>query len=138
MAVREGTVCEIKALLRACGDTAIGQCVYCGRPFCQRHGVTGEDGEEVCSRKNCVAKKEDLVRHLVYKEGVLRRNRQRLCGLENCQNSFTGQCSRCKLYYCGRHRFPGSEQVFDGQVRIDRPAMLCRHCQQRRPIWLRD
>lgn len=135
---RQGSVCAIKGFLSSCNAEATGVCVYCGRPFCQSHGVVLPNGEEVCRRKNCVAKRDDLAKHLEYKDAVLLRNRQRLCGIESCNNPFTGQCGRCKGYFCGKHTDSTYERVFEGQARFDQPASLCKHCQSRRGIWLRD
>jgi hypothetical protein len=98
----------------------------------------GEEGEEVCDRKNCVAKREDLARHLLYKETVLERNRGRLCGLEVCVDQFASQCTRCRGYFCTRHVFIAPDSVNEGHPIPDRPPIVCRHCHERRPIWLRE
>ncbi len=138
MALRPNQKCAIKGFLSSCGDDATAQCVYCGRAFCAKHGVVLEEGEEICSRKNCVAKREDLARHLVYKEVVLKQNREKLCGLEVCGEQFASQCTRCRGYFCAQHVFLASDSVGEGQPLPDRPPVLCRHCYERRPIWLRE
>jgi hypothetical protein len=130
--------CATKGFLSSCGDDATGLCVYCGRAFCARHGVILEEGEEVCSRKNCVAKREDLAVHLVYKSVVLERNRGKLCGLEVCVETFASQCTRCRGYFCTKHVFVAPDSVNEGQPLPDRPPIICRHCHERRPIWLRE
>jgi predicted nucleic acid binding AN1-type Zn finger protein len=130
--------CQIKGFILRCGSETVGQCVYCGRPFCKRHGVILAEGEEVCSRKNCVSKREDLTRHLAYKDAVLERNRQRLCGVEGCENAFAAQCSRCKGYFCPRHAEAVQDHAYEGMVRVERSALLCKQCQRRRSVWTRQ
>jgi hypothetical protein len=127
--------CQVKSGLFKCGDTANAQCVYCGRPYCQRHGDFGPQGEEVCDSKNCVAKREDLAIHLVYKEAVIVLNRQQLCGVETCGVEFIAQCSRCKLYFCRTHIETREMAVMEEGMRFERPVLVCRHCWKRRPIW---
>jgi hypothetical protein len=129
--------CQVKGGFFKCGDTANAMCVYCGRPFCQRHGVIGSEGEEVCDSKNCVAKREDLAQHLLYKDAVLLLNRDRLCGVSGCGTEFLAQCSRCKLYYCQTHIQTRVMPVIEEGMRFERPVLVCRHCWQRRPIWER-
>lgn len=129
--------CQVKGGLFKCGDAATAMCVYCGRPFCERHGVIGTDGEEVCDSKNCVAKREDLARHLVYKAAALELNRARRCGLDVCVEEFAGQCSRCKAYFCRGHVELREMMVTDEGVRAERLVLVCKHCWERRPIWER-
>jgi len=129
--------CQVKGGLFKCGVAANAMCVYCGKPFCERHGVIGAEGEEVCDSKNCVAKREDLARHLVYKDAVLSRNRQRLCGVDACGVEFLAQCSRCKLYFCKDHIETREMGVIEEGMHFERPVAVCRHCWQRRPIWER-
>lgn len=111
--------------------------MYCGRPFCARHGVFLDEGEEVCARKYCVAKRRDLEAHLAYKEAVLVLNRQRRCGIEACGNTFTEQCSRCKCYFCRQHLEAREDAVIENDVRVTRMSSMCNHCWRRRPIWTR-
>jgi hypothetical protein len=119
-------------MLTACGAEASAMCVYCGRTFCNRHGVVLEDGAEVCTRKSCVAKMDDLAVHLKYKEAVLQRNLERRCGLEVCDTEIQVQCNRCKGYFCAGHTQPWTETV------TERPERTCRHCLARRPVWERE
>jgi hypothetical protein len=112
-------------------------CVYCGRPFCERHGVVGQDGEEVCDSKNCVAKREDLAAHLVYREVAREFNSARVCGLEECEQEFEGQCSRCKAYFCRLHIELREMLTTEEGVRTERLVLVCRHCFVRRTIWER-
>ncbi|HEX5368791.1 MAG TPA: hypothetical protein VFY10_05175 [Dehalococcoidia bacterium] len=133
-----GTACAIRGLLSSCGAEVQGTCVYCGRAFCKDHGVVLPNGEEVCSRKNCVAKRDDLARHLEYKDAVLLRNRQRLCGIESCGNEFAGQCARCKGYFCKKHAVISDDPALEAEVPIGHLAHVCKHCQARRAIWLKE
>ena len=137
MAVNQ-SVCGIKTgLFSTCKGAPAGICQYCGRPFCQEHGIFLELGQEVCHRPNCVAKREDVARHLVYKEAVIIRNEARHCGVEGCNHSVVGRCSRCEGYFCDGHVGPREDVIIENDVKIQRLATLCRHCFERRPIWLR-
>jgi hypothetical protein len=127
--------CQVKGGFFKCGDAANAMCVYCGRPFCGRHGVVGAEGEEVCDSKNCVAKREDLAKHLVYKDAVLALNREHRCGIDVCSEEFVAQCSRCKLYFCIGHIETREMAVIEEGMRFERPVLVCRHCWQRRSIW---
>src|SRR5688572_27782171 len=99
-----GKSCALKSgLFGTCDAEAIGLCQYCARPFCARHGVILEDGQEVCTRKYCVAKREDLVKHLDYKERARALNARGLCGIEGCGARMTEECVRCEQLYCMAH-----------------------------------
>ena len=130
--------CQVRKVLFRCWTEPAGTCQYCGRSFCARHGERLEDGQEVCSRKFCVAKRHDLVRHLAYNEIVSARNEARCCGLEGCERTLAGQCSRCRGLFCSRHVEAREEPVLENRVRVTRMATLCQHCWARRPIWLRQ
>lgn len=127
--------CDVKSGLFKCGAAASAVCVYCGRHFCRKHGVVRDLGEEICDSKNCVAKREDLERHLAYKETVLAFNRQHICGLDECRDEFASQCSRCKGYFCNTHVEAREMIVVDEGIRAERLVIVCRHCWVRRPIW---
>ncbi len=127
--------CQVKRGLFKCGDQATAMCVYCGRHFCQKHGVIRELGEEVCDSKNCVAKREDLERHVVYKASVLTFNREHICGLDACEEEWVRQCSRCRGYFCGAHIEQREMMVTDEGVLASRLVLICGHCKDRRPIW---
>jgi len=131
------TDCQLKRGLFKCGAEAAGLCQYCGRTFCREHGIILEDGQEVCSRKFCVAKREDLARHLVYKAIAERRNEKGACGVDACGAAYAGQCIRCKALFCELHVGAREEIILENNVRLRRMATLCQHCWARRPIWLR-
>ena len=130
--LKDGATCQIKGMLTACGATATAQCVYCGRAFCHKHGEIMDDNYEVCSRKVCIEKKQELRVHLVYKGLVLERNLQRLCGIEVCEAEIQMQCNRCRGYFCGVHTRPWLETV------TEKPERTCRHCLERRTLWERE
>jgi hypothetical protein len=129
--------CQIKGLLTRCGAPAIGFCQYCGRYFCADHGALLEEHQEVCHRKPCVAKREDVARHLVYRAQVYQRNTTRLCGVFECKDAPASQCSRCLGYYCSRHTEMREDTPTVNGVPISRRVSLCHHCWLRRPIWQR-
>jgi hypothetical protein len=131
--------CELKTGLlgRLCGGEAVGLCQYCGRPFCKRHGEVQEDGQEICSRKFCVAKRDDLLVHLVYKDAVTARNEGEMCGIDRCRGELSGQCIRCRGFFCVQHVEGREEKIYENQVLVTQVASLCHHCWERRPIWLR-
>ena len=135
MATTRFRKCQVKSGLFKCGAAASALCVYCGRHFCQKHGVIRDLGEEVCDSKHCVAKREDLERHLLYREGVRVFNLQRICGLEVCHQEWANQCSRCKGYFCNSHVEAREMMVTDEGIRAERLVLVCRHCWDRRPIW---
>ena len=130
-------VCQLKRGLLSCSGEAAGLCQYCTRLFCSRHGVVLEDGQEVCSRRFCVAKRNDLAKHLLYKEAVLLRNEASACGMEGCKRHLGGRCARCNGYFCGHHVEAREEMYLHNSVRLRRTSTLCRHCWARRPIWVR-
>ncbi len=130
--------CRVKknALLN-CGRRAAGSCQYCGRPFCAAHGNQLEDGQEICSRVPCQAKRADLELHLRYREEVLGRNRLGRCGQEGCDSLYGAQCSKCLGYYCEVHVSERPHHVVIHGQRTPRMGALCEHCWQRREIWER-
>jgi len=142
MSVTTTQTCQVKtSVFGVCGDDRAAICQYCGRGFCSRHGVVFNDDQgvrqEVCSRKQCVAKREDLDRHLVYKAAVTVRNDRGACGVDRCGSELGTECVRCKGLFCQEHVRRREEAVFENQVKVPRMATLCRHCWARRPIWLK-
>src|SRR5581483_1380208 len=124
--------CQIKGGLFGCGSASAGRCVYCGRFFCARHGVLQDDGAEVCARKECEAKRLDLIGHLTYKETAQTRNESRACGIEVCQSTIEAQCVRCRAYFCLEHLDIREDIVEDEGARLPRMVRMCRHCHVRR------
>lgn len=130
-------LCRVRRGFWPCKQTAIATCQYCGRPFCERHGVTLEDGQEICSRDRCQRKREDLERHLIYKREVARRNAQGLCGHLSCGSAFGGQCSKCRGFFCARHLESRDDLVRRGSQRVRQRTSMCLHCWSRRSLWSR-
>jgi hypothetical protein len=116
----------------------MGLCQYCGRSFCAKHTELIEEHQEVCTRGACVAKRRDLVKHLVYKDAVIERNEAKQCGIKGCDRGMSGQCTRCRGFFCGHHVESRQETVLQNRVRVPRRSTLCKHCWDRRPIWLRQ
>ncbi len=137
MAVLVARICQLRHNVFSCRTEAAASCQYCGRSFCRSHGVVLADGQEVCNRKFCVAKRIDLEMHLAYCRDVEARNAAGRCGVEGCDAAPGGRCARCKGSYCSRHVEGHDDTVLVNRVRVQRSASLCRHCWVRRPIWLR-
>jgi hypothetical protein len=127
--------CQLKGGLFGCSGPAIGMCVYCGRSFCAKHGLLLDDGAEVCARKECDAKRLDLIDHLTYKEAAQIRNETRACGLDTCDATIEAQCIRCRAYFCLTHLDVREDIVEDDGARLPRMVRMCRHCHTRRAIW---
>ena len=130
--------CQLKRGLFRCRAKAVGSCQYCGRHFCDRHTELIEELQEVCSREYCVAKRQDLVKHLAYKDDVLGRNADGACGIDGCEQEMQSQCGRCRGRFCVAHVQVDQETVMDNWARERRLATLCEHCAVRRPIWRRQ
>lgn len=135
------TACEVNegflSRFSRCKGRPVGLCIYCGRAFCRDHGEVRDHGEEICCRKNCVAKRDDLVIHLEYRALMVAQNQTGTCGLPTCSNAPDGQCSRCRAYFCLTHLDTREETVGSGYQQIRRMATMCNHCWDRRPIWSR-
>lgn len=133
--------CEVKegfmSRFSRCKEKPIGMCNYCGRAFCAEHGEVQTDGQEICFRKNCLAKRDDLVAHLQYRALVAKENEAGLCGVPACTEKPDGQCGRCRAYFCMRHIDTREESLMQGRAQVRQMATLCYHCWERRPIWTR-
>jgi len=136
--IQVGVDCTFKRgfLRSGCGNDASGRCVYCDEPFCNDHGVFGEDYLEVCDRPKCRAKLDDVVSHQEWIRRVRGANDMNLCANEACRQSMLHQCSRCRLLFCTghlnsmeitEHRSYGPPQQI--------AAIVCDHCAARRKLW---
>ncbi len=128
------TSCEISRLLRPCGRKGIAICQYCGRSFCAEHGDRLEDGQEICRRRVCMRKREDLTRHLAYSDEVSERNESERCGAGECGARPQGQCTKCRGLFCFTHVSQRKVEVRDGSVA---QGSVCQHCHKRRKLWSR-
>ena len=119
----------------SCGATAIAECVYCGKPFCDRHGELGADYTNVCAHKACVTKVRDVEAHLDWKRRVEIANNVSICAHEECQDRMRHLCSRCQLMFCMAHI--SEHTVTNRQVHPPRReiVIMCVHCRSRRRVW---
>ena len=129
------TTCEFRRLFRTCGQPGIAICQYCGSTFCTRHGTRLAEGQEICARSTCQRKKADLEQHFVYKEDVVRRNRERLCGEADCEQRPGGQCSKCSGLFCLRHVENRQIEERRGAASVRVRSSVCGHCFKRRSLW---
>jgi hypothetical protein len=135
--VTTAVLCQVRGGFRRCGQTATAICQYCGRPFCEQHGVILDDGQEICSRDRCQRKRRDVERHLVYKREVARRNAEGLCGHPSCASPFAGQCSKCRGFFCARHLESRDDLVMQRGQQVRQRSSMCLHCWSRRGLWSR-
>lgn len=129
--------CQLGRIFRRCHSPSIGACQYCGRYFCESHGESLENGEEICSRPRCQAKHVDVREHQVYREAAQARSALGFCAVEGCERPRWGQCSRCSALYCQGHLHEKMGVFRQGSVAIERPVSLCDHCLARRKLWAR-
>lgn len=120
---------------RACGAPARYACVYCGQPFCEQHGDRGVDFTDVCHRRQCQAKVEDLAVHLQWKRDAGRFNEVAVCANEGCNERMRHQCSQCRLLFCVEHleERQVTSRLTDPPSRI--LVVICEHCKARRQLW---
>lgn len=129
------TTCEFRRRFRTCGQPGIAICQYCGSTFCARHGARLAEGQEICARSTCQRKKTDLEQHLVYKEDVVRRNHERLCGEAKCEQRPGGQCSKCGGLFCLHHVENREIGERRGATLVRLRSSVCGHCFKRRSLW---
>ena len=132
----EGTCTTGGGFLRhACGAEPVGQCVYCGAPFCAQHGELGEDYHEVCARMACQAKYRDVREHREWVRQHRFANATSVCAGDACHERMQHACQRCQLRFCTEHL--RMAPVVDRRYRPPRRVtlMLCLHCGARRRLW---
>jgi hypothetical protein len=130
------STCEIGGRFRHCKQPAEHTCQYCGKSFCAVHAHRVEGYEAICAREACVAKDEDLKRHLEYREASTRRNRAGHCAEADCTNLHPGMtCSMCQGLFCPTHVSSRMYPVREGYVTINRPRSVCTWCWERRRVW---
>lgn len=122
-------------LRRACGREVIASCVYCGEPFCESHGDRGPDFQDVCHRRACAAKQEDLRVHTAWRVQVAVSNRVSICAEIECGERMRFSCSQCRLLFCDTH--VREHDVKDTRVQPPQKkrALVCAHCIERRKVW---
>lgn len=122
-------------LRRGCGREAVTDCVYCGRPFCGEHGERGDQYMDVCARKHCRRKREDLDAHTVWRARVETANRVSVCADETCEARMRHACSRCTLLFCAEHVREMRVRDTTRQPAVEVKGLVCAHCADRRKIW---
>lgn len=123
-------------LRRACGAPPVGQCVYCGSPFCERHGELGPDFHEVCAKPACRSKYADVRAHRAWIDQHRAPNAVSMCAEDGCGERMLHLCQRCQLRFCEAHVQPGQvREQRAPQRRVTVALMLCAHCTARRRIW---
>ena len=138
MAIREykkASRCALRGRLRRCRRQLAGQCQYCGRGFCAKHGDLLGEREEVCHRESCQAKKDDLVAYAQFKIDAAARNDTNLCGIAPCENSPETFCERCSAHYCIEHLSQIVVEVVRGFERAPEMLRLCTYCVARTSVW---
>jgi hypothetical protein len=132
-----GQGCQLGGRFSRCERPAAHTCQYCGRAFCELHTYHAEAHDEVCLRKRCAAKHDDLIAHMRYKQRVAERNQVGLCGIEDCGPHPGFECSLCHGHFCATHLSERMYPFTEGWVTIDRPVSICLSCWERRKIWRR-
>jgi hypothetical protein len=127
--------CAHGGRLRACSRRLVGQCQYCARGFCDRHGEQFGDREEVCRRPLCQAKRRDLVAHLAFRAAAVKRNGESCCGQPQCEEKPAQDCQRCRADYCAGHLQEHMTTAASNGARGAEVLRLCTHCVERIAIW---
>jgi len=127
--------CQLGRVFRRCPHAPSAICQYCGRDFCPEHGQRLANGDEICSRSICQAKRADLEAHLAYREAALRRSGRGFCAEDGCAEPRWGQCSKCEALFCEQHLHERDQNIRRGPGVTPRPASLCEHCWTRRKLW---
>jgi hypothetical protein len=130
--------CALGGRFSRCKRPSDHSCQYCGRNFCSDHTHYLQQHEAVCTRKECVAKQQDMLVHTEYRRLVGGRNSARLCGVEQCEERPASyECSLCQGHFCTQHVQQRLYWTPDGLSRRERALSLCEHCWKRRKIWQR-
>ncbi|GIW12073.1 MAG: hypothetical protein KatS3mg061_3130 [Dehalococcoidia bacterium] len=120
--------CESRAgVFRSCGETAVGVCHYCNRPFCARHGAPALEGEWACFRSRCQMKATVIGVALASRRRAQLRNAEGLCGASPCGGRAPQTCcSLCGGAFCVAHLNAGTFRVL-----ISRPDEPPRYRRER-------
>lgn len=121
-----------------CRRPLLGQCQYCARGFCARHGRRLDDGQEICIAARCEAKRIDVAGHLEFKARAAAANAAARCGMPDCAAGAGVGCDRCNLRYCGPHVAEVMMSVMRGAERQAEALKLCLHCRGRLELWKDD
>ena len=138
---RKAVRCEHRGRLgrfHRCRQPLLGQCQYCGRGFCTRHGVRQDDGQEICVADRCETKRLDLESHLVFKDQARRRNAADRCALDSCGAAPEQDCERCRTRACSPHMRQVIMTIPRGAELSTEAVQMCIHCAQRLALWTDD
>ena len=138
MEIREyhkATRCDHRGRFRGCREPLIGQCQYCARGFCARHGRIQADGQEICVEDRCERLRVDVEQHLLFKAAAKERNGNCRCGEPDCPQPPTLICERCHCRYCEDHLRQLIMTVRRGGERQTEAVAMCDHCRARLPLW---
>ena len=135
---RKATRCDHRGRLRRCREPMIGQCQYCAKGFCERHGQVQEDGQEICVEDRCERLRVDVAQHLVFKAAAKERNRDLLCGEPECAQPPTLPCDRCGCRYCEDHLRQVIMTIPRGGELQTEAVAICDHCRERLPLWTEE
>ncbi|MYD16613.1 MAG: hypothetical protein F4W99_05670 [Chloroflexi bacterium] len=135
---RKATRCDHRGRLRRCAGSLIGQCQYCARGFCGRHGNILEDGQEICVEPRCERLRDDVAAHLVFKSEARVRNQEHRCGEDGCPQEHTMRCDRCGCRFCEDHLRQVIMTVTRGGEVQSEAAAICDHCRARLPLWAEE
>ena len=113
----------------------IGQCQYCAKGFCARHGLIQDDGQEICVEDRCERLRVDVEQHLIFKQDARARNDSQQCGEPDCANPFSLRCERCNCRYCEDHMRQVIMTIPRGSELQTEAVLICDHCRARLPLW---
>ena len=132
---RKATRCDHRGHILRCREPLLGQCQYCARGFCERHGRIQDDGQEICVMERCERLRIDVEQHLVFKAAAKSLNQQQRCGEPACQLPQTLLCDRCGCRYCEDHLRQVIMTVPRGGELTTEAVAICDHCRARLPFW---
>lgn len=132
---RKASRCEHGGRILRCRRPLVGQCQYCARGFCDKHGQVFEDGQEICIHKRCESLRVDVELHLVFKIEARVRNSANTCGEQGCREPYTTFCDRCGCRYCAEHMRQVILTIPRGGELTTEAQLICDHCRARLPLW---
>ena len=135
---RKATRCEHRGRIRRCRDPLLGQCQYCARGFCARHGEIQDDGQEICVEDRCQRLRADVAQHLVFKAEARERNADSYCGEPACAQPHSLLCDRCNCRFCEDHLRQIIMTIPRGGELQTEAIMICDHCHSRLPLWTEE
>ena len=135
---RKATYCNFGPRVIGCRHAFLGQCQYCARGFCAKHGEQFDEIQEVCFRQECQAKKKDLEDYHAHQRKAQTRNQNGLCAEPTCDAAHHTHCERCTAHYCEIHlreEIVSVRQHLGRELKVQR---LCLHCIVRMRLWVEN